>query len=250
MKNIIIFGLLIVSLFAVSVSAQCYSGVNNLPANCSSTITQDTKLGCRTITCGSSSGNIKVLACDKPDSGAKYFFEMYRQGFSGLVPRLCIGNMCIQNEGFLRSQEYQKCTNTTSTTTTNTTNTTTRCIATTETCDGKDNDCDGQVDEGCSTNSTNCKPNMVGIEPKYNLPFICQNATKTSDVVGPNCRTIVCKSGENTITAKACEKGVIGSEYVIELYRQSYTGIPPKACFDKACVQNNGFARAGYSTCS
>lgn len=91
-------------------TTQCFSKVNDIPATCTSTVTQDTKAGCRTIVCGTSINSIKVLACNKPDSSTKTHFEMYRQAFSGSPPKVCIGNTCIQNDGFKKSENYPICT--------------------------------------------------------------------------------------------------------------------------------------------
>lgn len=87
----------------------CYSHVNDIPATCTSPITQDTKSGCRTIVCGDSVNSIKIMACEKPDTGAKQYFEAYRQSFSGLAPKICIGSACMQNEGYVKSQNYPIC---------------------------------------------------------------------------------------------------------------------------------------------
>lgn len=102
-------------------NASCFSRVNDLPASCTSSITQDTKSGCRSILCGDSANSISIMACDKPDSGAKQFFEMYRQTAAGTTPKICIGNTCMQNEGYVKSQNYPICAGGNSTTPTNTT---------------------------------------------------------------------------------------------------------------------------------
>jgi plastocyanin len=101
---------------------QCSSRVQDIPATCTGgTITSDTStFSCRTITCDGSSGSIKVLACNKPDTGTKQYFEMYKQSSSGTVPKLCIGSTCLQSGGYVKSPNYPICTSGGSTT--NTTN--------------------------------------------------------------------------------------------------------------------------------
>ena len=89
----------------------CSFDVRTIPANCTGTITQDTKSGnCRTLVCNSAANSIKVFACNKPDSGTKQFFEMYRQSSTVSPPKICIGNTCVQNEGFKKSPLYPFCT--------------------------------------------------------------------------------------------------------------------------------------------
>ena len=89
----------------------CQNTVRNIPATCTGgSIASDTSSGtCRTITCASGSNSIKVMACDKPDAGAKQYFEMYRQSATGSTPKVCIGQICIQNEGYAKSTNYPIC---------------------------------------------------------------------------------------------------------------------------------------------
>jgi hypothetical protein len=89
-------------------NSACYSSVQQAPVTCTSTIMQDTWNGCRTVICGTSSSNIKVLACDK--SG---FFEVYRQSATGTIPKVCFGSTCIQTEGYAKSNTFPICTGTT-----------------------------------------------------------------------------------------------------------------------------------------
>ena len=99
-----------ITLNQISNSSTCFSSVKTIPANCTGTITQNTTSGnCRTMVCSTGANNIKVMSCDKPDSEPKQFFEMYRQSISGAPPKLCIGNTCIQNEGFKKSLNFPIC---------------------------------------------------------------------------------------------------------------------------------------------
>jgi hypothetical protein len=82
------------------VVAQCIGG----------TITQDAMSGCRQVSCTGASGSLTVLACEKPDSGAKQYFEMYKTGNTGSVPKICLGTTCIQDNGFAKSEQYTTCT--------------------------------------------------------------------------------------------------------------------------------------------
>jgi hypothetical protein len=89
-----------------STNQQCSSDVRTIPATCTGgDITSDTSSGnCRTVICGQT----KVLACNKPDSGVKTYFEMYRQAGSG-AERICLGETCIQSEGYKKSSNYPVC---------------------------------------------------------------------------------------------------------------------------------------------
>jgi PKD repeat protein len=88
----------------------CYVNVNTMPATCEDgSVTQDVKAGCRTIACSSNTGSITVLACNKPGDHSPQYFEMYRQSQAGIVPKLCLGRTCIQQEGYVRSANYPIC---------------------------------------------------------------------------------------------------------------------------------------------
>jgi|GEM_PF-3807030 len=102
-----------------STNQTCYSSLNDLPANCTGTITSDVKEGCRTIACSSGSGSVDVRACEKTDSTAKYF-EIYRQSSTGTQPVVCIGSDCLKSGwGYERGDYFPVC----MTTQTNQTNT-------------------------------------------------------------------------------------------------------------------------------
>lgn len=88
----------------------CATTVTELPIRCSAgTVTQDTNTGsCRTVTCSSGANSIKVMACNKPNSGAQYF-ELYKQSQVGNQLEICFGNDCISTEGFKRGSNYPVC---------------------------------------------------------------------------------------------------------------------------------------------
>jgi plastocyanin len=94
-------------------SSTCFSSVKDIPASCTGgTVTQDTMGGtCRTLVCTNGGSSLKVLACDKPDQGAKQFFEMYKQQKVGsAVSKICIGETCIEGNGYAKSPNFPICT--------------------------------------------------------------------------------------------------------------------------------------------
>lgn len=242
-------------------STQCYSKVNEVPATCTATITQDLKSGCRTLVCSSGTGSIKVMACNKPD-GSPLYFEMYRQSIAGTPPKLCIGSTCIQNEGYRKSTNYPICIGT---------NNTTSCTPSTEACNSKDDDCDGLVDEGnvcgasctpsaeiCDGKDNDCDgavdENSVCAQKCYTsivaIPSAC-TSTITQDTKSGTCRTVSCGTAPNLIKVMACDKPDAGTKTHFEMYRQSYSGMPPKICFASVCIQSTGYVKSGnYPICA
>jgi hypothetical protein len=90
-------------------NSTCYNKVNDIPANCiGGTITTDDKQGCRTLVCQNGANNLQVMACNKPD-GSPTYFEMYRQMQAGGGLNICIGNTCINDAGYVRSNSYPIC---------------------------------------------------------------------------------------------------------------------------------------------
>jgi hypothetical protein len=110
-KVVLILALGLICMAAAYAEA-CYSSVSTVPATCTGgSISQDTVSGnCRTLVCASGSNSVKVLACDKPDTGTKQYFEMYRQSYSGVIPKLCLDGACIQYNGYQKSTNYPICT--------------------------------------------------------------------------------------------------------------------------------------------
>ncbi len=90
-------------------ATSCVTGLSNLPATCSGTVTTDLTTGCRTIACTGTSGTLTVTACDKPGSYNPTHFEIYRQSSTGTAPEICIGATCMRNEGFVKSPNYPIC---------------------------------------------------------------------------------------------------------------------------------------------
>lgn len=90
----------------------CFSSLVNMTAMCvNGTIISDTFDGCRHILCGSAIGNLSILACDKSNSSIPQYFEMYRQTSTDNQLNICLGNTCINDSGFVRSQDYPICVN-------------------------------------------------------------------------------------------------------------------------------------------
>ena len=88
----------------------CYDTLRSLPATCSEgDILKDSTDGCREVICESSTGRMKVLACNKPDVGAKQYFEIYKQSQTGTPITICLANVCIQEEGMIKSSDYPIC---------------------------------------------------------------------------------------------------------------------------------------------
>lgn len=87
-------------------AAGCFERLADVPASCAGgTITQDTMNGCRTIICG----GMEVLACEKPDSGQKEYFEMYKLSPDDGI-EICLADTCISDAGYARSPDYPICT--------------------------------------------------------------------------------------------------------------------------------------------
>jgi hypothetical protein len=219
----LLFILILGIVCVVSVYADtCYNSVSSVPATCTGgSITQDTMSGnCRTIFCGEGSNTVKILACDKPDSGAKQYFEMYRQSATGNVPKVCLGNTCIQNTGYAKSGNYPLCVDTTN----NTSNTTSP--------------------NNSSTNSTNATQNTC-YSRVNDLPASCTGGIITRDEKG-GCRTVVCSNGGNSLQTLACDKGGY-----FEMYRRTQVGgMTFNICLGQTCLGDAGYVKStNYPIC-
>jgi hypothetical protein len=139
-------------------------------------------------------------------------FELYKQAQTGTsVNKVCVGTQCVSaNNGFAKGS-IPICTEGTTTTTPTTTTTTT---------------------------SSACFSTVA------KAPVTC-TSTVTADTTSGSCRTISCGTNGNTIKVQTCDKG--GS---FELYKQGSSGTPPKVCVGSTCIQNDGFAKGSYPTCS
>lgn len=88
----------------------CTESVTTLNATCiDGNITEDMTSGvCRAVTCESATGSLQILACDKPDNGAKTYFEMYRWSNTGTPLDICLGDTCLDSDlrGFARSENF------------------------------------------------------------------------------------------------------------------------------------------------
>jgi hypothetical protein len=201
----------------------CFTTVRNMPVNCTGTITQDSYDGCRHLLCATGGNSIQVLACDKPTPSNAEYFEMYKQAQAGTPPRLCIGNNCIQNEGFIQSGHYPICLQNVSNNT---------CTPATETCNQQDDNCNGQIDE-----NNVCAPVSTCYTSVKDIPATCTGASITSDTWN-GCRTIIC--GDTKIMA--CNKPD-GTPTYFEMYKQA-GGSAIKICIGSTCISDNGYAKS------
>jgi len=92
----------------------CFTRLADIPAICTGgIITQNTDLqtfdNCRHITCENGDNRLEILACEKPDEINPTSFEMYRSGHNGTDIQICLGDACIQHNGFA-TQEFPVCT--------------------------------------------------------------------------------------------------------------------------------------------
>src|SRR3989344_955397 len=89
----------------------CYSKLENVPAKCNGgTIQSDNFNGCRNMVCSNGGSSITVMSCNKPNSGAPQYYEMYRQVKTGTdILELCLANTCIKDNGYAKSGSYPVC---------------------------------------------------------------------------------------------------------------------------------------------
>lgn len=219
--------------------SSCANKVNGMPASCTGgTITQDTKSGCRTLACTGGSNSIQVLACDKPSSSNAQHFEVYRQTFTGIPPKICLGETCVQNNGFAQSPNFPICFNSTS----NSTN------ATLPPANASNNT--NVTLPPPNANETNPSPpsNLTCFKRISELPVNCTGII-ISDII-KGCRKLICKNGANNITVQGCDKPGSSNAQYFELYKQAQSGTPPQVCFANVCIQNLGYFQSqNYPIC-
>ncbi len=91
----------------------CYNTIGSLPATCVGGVIlagNDTLSGsCRTLTCTSENGSMRVLACEKPNSQSPVYFEMYRQTTTDSRLRVCLAQTCIGSNGFAQKNFADAC---------------------------------------------------------------------------------------------------------------------------------------------
>jgi hypothetical protein len=227
--HVMFFLMLASIILSVSVSAVTYTSVKDIPAVChGGDIVLDSVSGtCRTVSCLGSFGTLQVFACDKPDSGTKQYFEMYKKSSSGVVPRICIDTACIQLNGYTKSSNYpivqgDNSSNTTSPPVNNTNSTT--------------------QPPSNSSNSTSqeCSSTV------HSIAATCTGGDITSDASSGNCRTIVC--GQTKVMA--CNKPDSGVKTYFEMYRQAGSGAE-KICLGETCIQSEGYKKSSnYPICT
>jgi plastocyanin len=232
-NSFFIFILILASIILASLAfSASYNSVRDIPANCTGNIITDSFSGtCRTIYCEGNTGSLQVLACDKPDSGTKQYFEMYKKTSSGSTPKICIGPTCMQNEGYVKSPNYPITFDSSPTNTTPPSNTTSP---------PANNTTNNSTSNNSSSNTCASHVN--------NLPLTC-TSTITQDTKSGSCRTIVCGTSSNSIKVLACNKPDGSPEY-FEMYKQSSSGSPPKVCLANTCIQSEGYKKSSnYPIC-
>src|SRR3989344_134325 len=97
-----------------NVTTVCFSSLSTLPVNCSGgIIMQNGSSGNgRTIVCTNGTDSMKVQGWEKPDSGVKQYFDLYKQSQVGSTKfQICIGTTCIKDGGYAKSTNYPICMN-------------------------------------------------------------------------------------------------------------------------------------------
>ena len=202
-------------------SSACYETLRSLPATCSAgDILTDSTDGCRQIICEGSEGSLQVLACNKPDGEAQYF-EMYRQAYSGTPPRICLADICLQDQGMVTSSDYPIC-----------------------------------ADKPTPPDQPPQPPPEQPLEEACHesiseLPVACISGTMTTDSVSGTCRTLVCESNDASLQVLACDKPDVGAKQYFEMYKQSQSGSGVDICVGETCLEGWGFRRGGdYPLCT
>lgn len=93
--------------------AVCAEDLCSLEASCSDEVTYDDcrytpegeRINCRVVVCGSDQ-QFMVKACEKPVEGPKEYFELYPMSENLAGYEICIGDTCIDDEGYVRSPDY------------------------------------------------------------------------------------------------------------------------------------------------
>jgi plastocyanin len=89
----------------------CHAYVDDIPATCDGNITDDAvnSDSCRYITCERGSDFVQVKACNKPGVFTPQYYEVFKTFSSSSSPKLCIGNTCISDNGYARSENFPVC---------------------------------------------------------------------------------------------------------------------------------------------
>jgi hypothetical protein len=237
------------------IPSSCTTSLAAIPATCTGgTIIQDDAGGCRTIVCTSTSGDLRVLACDKGTH-----FEMYQQQRTAPLT-VCLGETCISNNGFAKSPDFPICqsapaANGTLFVTSNIpaevlidgtyiglTPLTKSLQQGTYTVTFKAID-KQQVQQSVfiiSGQTKSVDATLIDIpacsQRIEDYTPVCTGGTITRDESG-GCRTVVCSGASGSLQVLACNK-----EGGFEVYRQEASS-DLKICFGLTCISDNGFAK-------
>ncbi len=196
----------------------CYDWLKDIPAVCvGGTITVNTDLvtfdNCRHITCVNDTNTLEITACEKPDEINPTYFEMYRTEWTGTGIEVCLGDACLTNDGLsgFATQEFPVCIG----------------------------DATSPIPPETPPPSEACFSQL------QDIPASCAGAI-TQDSASGACRTVSCSSSVGSVDVLSCEKTDSSGTY-FEMYRQSWTGLPPRLCLGNDCLQPGwGYERGDY----
>lgn len=184
----------------------CYSSFNELPVNCTGTITSDVKGSPRTIMCSADDGSVEVQAWERNDSTGNHF-EMWRINSNGTEPVVCLGDDCLESGwGYERGSNYPIC-------------------------------LENTTQPEPPGNETMCYTAL------QEIPATCNGGTITNDTYN-GCRQIICATGESSLQVLTCPKPDVGDKEYFEMYKQSDNPTRLEICLGETCIKNNGFAQS------
>src|SRR3989338_548274 len=186
--------------------------LQTLPATCQGgVISSDTYDGGRHISCQGGANTLSVSAWEKPDSGEKQYFEMYKKSESGSGIKICIGTTCLQNDGYAKSSPYSN------------------------------------IPPNGSGTSGPVAPN-ASVQRLSSIIASCVGGSIISDTYDGG-RHIKCQGSTGSLAISAWEKPDGAVKEYFEMYKQSQAGFGQKICLGNTCIQENGYAKSPlYST--